>query len=101
MLDVLCRQDPSFLYRTLSCLKGLHARLCGDPTSVRALLPLAQFFLTHGELHLTHGLQGCGRSVGPRGRAVPSWSRALPFLLPSFFACMMSLHRWTVSTRWR
>ncbi|XP_074170080.1 AP-5 complex subunit zeta-1 isoform X2 [Rhinolophus sinicus] len=49
VLDVLCRQDPSFLYRTLSCLKGLHARLCGDPTSVRALLPLAQFFLNHGE----------------------------------------------------
>lgn len=100
MLDVLCRQDPSFLYRTLSCLKALHARLCGDPTSVRALLPLAQFFLNHGELHLTHGLQDCGCSVGPRGRAVPSRSRALLFLLP-FFACMMSLCQRTMSTRWR
>ncbi|KAM8765207.1 AP-5 complex subunit zeta-1 isoform 1-T1 [Rhynchonycteris naso] len=49
VLDVLCRQDPSFLYRTLSCLKALQARLCGDPACVRALLPLAQFFLTHGE----------------------------------------------------
>lgn len=49
MLDVLCRQDPSFLYRTLSCLKALHARLCGDPACVRALLPVAQFFLNHGE----------------------------------------------------
>ncbi|XP_036170571.1 AP-5 complex subunit zeta-1 isoform X1 [Myotis myotis] len=49
VLDVLCRQDPSFLYRTLSCLKALQARLCGDPTCVRALLPLAQFFLSHGE----------------------------------------------------
>ncbi|EPY87696.1 hypothetical protein CB1_000227004 [Camelus ferus] len=28
VLDVLCRQDPSFLYRTLSCLRALHARLC-------------------------------------------------------------------------
>ncbi|XP_032315849.1 AP-5 complex subunit zeta-1 isoform X2 [Camelus ferus] len=49
VLDVLCRQDPSFLYRTLSCLRALHARLCGDPACVRALLPIARFFLTHGE----------------------------------------------------
>ncbi|XP_003795491.1 AP-5 complex subunit zeta-1 [Otolemur garnettii] len=49
VLDVLCRQDPSFLYRTISCLKALHGRLSGDPASVRVLLPLAHFFLTHGE----------------------------------------------------
>lgn len=52
MLGVLCRQDPSFLYRTLSCLKALQARLCGDPACARALLPLAQFFLSHGELRV-------------------------------------------------
>lgn len=49
VLDVLCRQDPSFLYRTLSCLKALHTRLCGDLACVQALLPIAQFFLNHGE----------------------------------------------------
>lgn len=49
LLDVLCRQDPSFLYRTLSCLKALHRRLGEDPGSERALIPLAQFFLNHGE----------------------------------------------------
>ncbi|XP_032460933.1 AP-5 complex subunit zeta-1 isoform X1 [Phocoena sinus] len=49
VLDVLCQQDPSFLYRTLSCLKPLHMRLRGDPAWVRALLPVAQFFLHHGE----------------------------------------------------
>lgn len=49
MLDVLCRQDPSFLYRTLSCLKALHVRLCGDTARARALLPIARFFLSHGE----------------------------------------------------
>ncbi|XP_053411805.1 AP-5 complex subunit zeta-1 isoform X2 [Nycticebus coucang] len=49
VLDVLCRQDPSFLYRTISCLKALHGRLSGDLASVRVLLPLAHFFLTHGE----------------------------------------------------
>ncbi|XP_078214522.1 AP-5 complex subunit zeta-1 isoform X4 [Callithrix jacchus] len=47
VLDVLCRQDPSFLYRSLSCLKALHGRLQGDPASVRVLLPLAHFFLSH------------------------------------------------------
>ncbi|XP_009450816.2 AP-5 complex subunit zeta-1 isoform X3 [Pan troglodytes] len=49
VLDVLCRQDPSFLYRSLSCLKALHGRVRGDPASVRVLLPLAHFFLSHGE----------------------------------------------------
>ncbi|XP_040845969.1 AP-5 complex subunit zeta-1 isoform X2 [Ochotona curzoniae] len=49
VLDLLCRQDPSFLYRTLACLKTLPVRLSADPTCVRALLPLAQFFLNHGE----------------------------------------------------
>ncbi|KAI5257831.1 Ap-5 Complex Subunit Zeta-1 [Manis pentadactyla] len=49
VLDMLCRQDPSFLYRTLSCLKALHTWLCGDLACVQALLPIAQFFLNHGE----------------------------------------------------
>ncbi|XP_035869745.1 AP-5 complex subunit zeta-1 isoform X2 [Phyllostomus discolor] len=49
VLGVLCRQEPSFLYRALSGLKALHARLCADPAWVRALLPTAQFFLNHGE----------------------------------------------------
>ncbi|XP_006143658.1 AP-5 complex subunit zeta-1 isoform X1 [Tupaia chinensis] len=49
VLDELCRQEPSFLYRTLSCLQALHGRLRGDPAYVRALLPLARFFLNHGE----------------------------------------------------
>nr|XP_054352028.1 AP-5 complex subunit zeta-1 isoform X2 [Pongo pygmaeus] len=49
VLDVLCRQDPTFLYRSLSCLKALHGRVRGDPASVRVLLPLAHFFLSHGE----------------------------------------------------
>nr|XP_054401637.1 AP-5 complex subunit zeta-1 isoform X2 [Pongo abelii] len=49
VLDVLCRQDPTFLYRSLSCLKALHGRVRGDPASVRVLLPLALFFLSHGE----------------------------------------------------
>ncbi|KAM6155820.1 AP-5 complex subunit zeta-1 [Rhynchocyon petersi] len=49
LLDVLCRQEPSFLYRALSCLKALLGRLRGDPAQVRALLPIARFLLSHGE----------------------------------------------------
>ncbi|XP_074137314.1 AP-5 complex subunit zeta-1 isoform X2 [Sminthopsis crassicaudata] len=49
ILDLLCRQDSSFIYRTLSRLKILHGRLCGDLTYVRTLLPVAQFFLNHSE----------------------------------------------------
>ncbi|XP_064152055.1 AP-5 complex subunit zeta-1 isoform X2 [Loxodonta africana] len=49
LLDVLCRQEPSFLYRALSCLKALLGRLCGDPAQARTLLPIARFLLSHGE----------------------------------------------------
>ncbi|XP_006889809.1 PREDICTED: AP-5 complex subunit zeta-1 [Elephantulus edwardii] len=49
LLDVLCRQDASFLYRALSCLKSLLGRLRGDPAQARALLPIARFLLGHGE----------------------------------------------------
>ncbi|XP_006859932.1 PREDICTED: AP-5 complex subunit zeta-1 [Chrysochloris asiatica] len=49
LLEVLCRQEPSFLYRALSCLKTLLGRLCGDPAQARTLLPIAHFLLSHGE----------------------------------------------------
>ncbi|XP_037669873.1 AP-5 complex subunit zeta-1 isoform X3 [Choloepus didactylus] len=49
VLDQLCRQEPTFLYRTLSSLKALHGRLRGDPAHAQALLPIAQFFLNHSE----------------------------------------------------
>lgn len=55
VLDTVCRQDPSFLYRSLSCLKALYGQLGTDAGSERALLPLAQFFLNHGELAVQGG----------------------------------------------
>ncbi|XP_011832323.1 PREDICTED: AP-5 complex subunit zeta-1 [Mandrillus leucophaeus] len=87
VLDVLCRQDPSFLYRSLSCLKALHGRVRGDPASVRVLLPLARFFLSHGEPGA-----GSGTAVG-LWPAAPSAARSTapspvqtPALCPQFLA---------------
>lgn len=79
MLDVLCRQEPSFLYRTLSSLKALHARLCADPACVRALLPIAQFFLNHGEPggHTATCSHSQGGFALPR---LPSLCRRVAFL---------------------
>ncbi|NXD01265.1 AP5Z1 protein, partial [Certhia familiaris] len=50
IMDIICKQDSSYVCRAVSFLRILHSRICGDATYARALLPIAQFFLNHSKL---------------------------------------------------
>ncbi|NXK48338.1 AP5Z1 protein, partial [Chauna torquata] len=50
IMDIICKQDSSYVYHAATFLKILHSRISGDATYARALLPIAQFFLNHGEM---------------------------------------------------
>uniref|UniRef100_A0A8C9N475 Adaptor related protein complex 5 subunit zeta 1 n=1 Tax=Serinus canaria TaxID=9135 RepID=A0A8C9N475_SERCA len=50
IVDIICKQDSSYMCRAVSFLKVLHSRICGDATYARALLPIAQFFLNYNKL---------------------------------------------------
>ncbi|KAM7038931.1 AP-5 complex subunit zeta-1 isoform 2-T2 [Acridotheres tristis] len=50
IMDIICKQDSSYVCRAVSFLKILHSRICGDATYARALLPIALFFLNHTQL---------------------------------------------------
>lgn len=49
ILDCVCVEDASLVYRAFPCVKALYGRLNSDLSYARVLLPLAQFYLNHGE----------------------------------------------------
>ncbi|XP_046894887.1 AP-5 complex subunit zeta-1 isoform X2 [Hypomesus transpacificus] len=49
ILDCVCVEDSSLVYRAFPCVKALYGRLSADLTYARVLLPLAHFYLNHGD----------------------------------------------------
>ncbi|XP_051571725.1 AP-5 complex subunit zeta-1-like isoform X2 [Myxocyprinus asiaticus] len=49
IMDIICGEDPSYVYRAFPSIKALYRRLNGDLAQARALLPIAQFYLNHSE----------------------------------------------------
>uniref|UniRef100_A0AAY4BWL6 AP-5 complex subunit zeta-1 n=1 Tax=Denticeps clupeoides TaxID=299321 RepID=A0AAY4BWL6_9TELE len=50
VMDIICKEDSSYVYRAFPCLKALYGRLSGDLAFARALMPIAQFYLNHSEM---------------------------------------------------
>uniref|UniRef100_A0AAX7UBL6 Adaptor related protein complex 5 subunit zeta 1 n=1 Tax=Astatotilapia calliptera TaxID=8154 RepID=A0AAX7UBL6_ASTCA len=50
ILDCVCAEDASLVYRTFPCIKALFGRLSSELSNARVLLPIAQFYLNHGEM---------------------------------------------------
>lgn len=50
IMDIICGEDPSYVYRAFPCIKALYGRLNGDLAYSRALIPIAQFYLNHSEM---------------------------------------------------
>ncbi|KAE8282949.1 AP-5 complex subunit zeta-1 Adaptor-related protein complex 5 zeta subunit [Larimichthys crocea] len=50
ILDCVCVEDASLVFRTFPCIKALFGRLSSDLSFARVLLPIAQFYLNHGEM---------------------------------------------------
>ncbi|KAL2100729.1 hypothetical protein ACEWY4_002490 [Coilia grayii] len=50
IMDIICKEDPSYVYRAFPSVKALYGRLSGELTYARALIPIAQFYLNHSEM---------------------------------------------------
>lgn len=55
ILDGVCAEDASLVYRAFPCVKALYGRLSTDLAYARVLLPIAQFYLHHGETAVVDG----------------------------------------------
>ncbi|KAL0992492.1 hypothetical protein UPYG_G00094000 [Umbra pygmaea] len=49
ILDSVCLEDAGCVYRAFPCVKSLFGRLNSDLSYSRVLVPIAQFYLNHGE----------------------------------------------------
>lgn len=49
IMDIICSEDPSYVYRGFPCIKALYGRLNAELAFARVLLPIAQFYLNHSE----------------------------------------------------
>ncbi|XP_040047546.2 AP-5 complex subunit zeta-1 isoform X1 [Gasterosteus aculeatus] len=50
ILDSVCGEDAALVFRAFPCIKALFGRLSSDLSFARVLLPIAQFYLNHGEM---------------------------------------------------
>lgn len=59
ILDCVCSEDTSLVYRTFPYIKALFGRLSSDLTFARVLLPIAQFYLNHGADNMGIHMSSC------------------------------------------
>ncbi|XP_041863698.1 AP-5 complex subunit zeta-1 isoform X2 [Melanotaenia boesemani] len=50
ILDCVCVEEPSLVFRAFPCIKALFGRLSSDLSFARVLLPIAQFYLHYAEM---------------------------------------------------
>lgn len=63
IMDIICGEDPSYVYRAFPCIKALYGRLNSDLAYSRALIPIAQFYLNHSKsLSRVSGVSMCVRA---------------------------------------
>lgn len=69
ILDCVCVEDASLVYRTFPCIKALFGRLSSELSYARVLLPIAQFYLNHGahtQQHVLAAATSLERKTGSR-----------------------------------
>lgn len=115
ILDCVCVEDASLVYRTFPCIKALFGRLSSELSNARVLLPIAQFYLNHGahtQQHVLAAATSLERKTGSRVFTVnwllTRWHHTWPlFLCVQGWTCLFVSDQarwlqWTVRTcgRW-
>ncbi|XP_041942118.1 AP-5 complex subunit zeta-1 isoform X1 [Alosa sapidissima] len=50
IMDIICKEDPSYVYRAFPSVKALYGRISAELAYARVLIPIAQFYLNHSEM---------------------------------------------------